>query len=170
MFKKSIVICSILLSCIFLTLGCGNENIETEKSELVEKFNKIDIGMPRNEVEKILNVSDSLNGKYEDGMISISYKDEKVSIIQLQLSYNLKEIRNSKTDLSKAKEFINKIDNGEKVYYEDLKKAFKTDGVCITKTANGCSRYGWANNKELYVNVSLNVYSDGYVMSVNYKV
>ncbi len=169
MFKKGFVIFLMLFFCIFLTMGCGNKNFKNEKSELVEKYNKIDIGMTRDEVDKVLEVSDSTNGKYEDNMITISYKDEKVILTQLQLSYDLREIRNSKTSLSKAIKLTRKINKGEKVYYEDLKKAFKTDGVCITKTSNGCSRYGWANYKKQYVIVSLNVYSDGYVMYIDGK-
>ncbi len=170
MLKKSIVNFSILFFCIFLTLGCNNESIDIEKNELVEKYNKVDIGMARNEVDEILSISDSSNGKYENGKITISYNNDKVSLIQLQLSYNLEEIRNSNTDLSKANSFTNEVNNGEKIYYEDLKKAFKTDGICLSKSSNGCSKYGWADNKERYVTVSLNVYSDGYVTSINGKV
>ena len=169
MLRKILSIFSIILFCVLFTSGCGSNNINVEENELVKKFNKVEIGMEKSEVDSILNVSDPINGKYENGNITISFVNEKVSTVDLQLSFNLEEIRNPNTNLSKMNSFINKLNKGEKIYYDELRNEFKTDGICLSKVSNGCNIYGWSNDKGQYAEVYLNVYSDGYVTVIHGK-
>ena len=167
--KKILNIVLVVFFCAVLAGCVKNESANSEKNELVENFSKVSIGMTKNELNNILSVSDEANGKYENGKITVSFNGDKVSMLQLQLSYNNEEVKNSKTNLSKTSNFKSKLDKGTKFYYQDLVDAFKTEGVCTSKNSNGCSRYNWADNEGNYATFSLNVNSDGYVVSMSWK-
>lgn len=168
--KKTITFL-ILITGILILTGCGNnpESSNGSDNELVKKFNQINVGMTKTEINNILTVSDEANGKYENGSITVSFNGNTVSILHLQLSHNAEEIKNTKTNLANAEKLINKLNNGEKLYYQDLVNSFKTEGVCTSKVKDGCSRYQWADSNGNYMTASINVYSDGHVITMNGK-
>lgn len=162
---KKVVVLILCVLCSITLVGCNEKEQKEDdaKREVVEKFNKISIGMTKEEINKILKVSDEEKGKYEDEKISVTFTDGKASYLELRLSYNREEIKNAKTDLSEYSKFTDRLDKGEEFYYQDLVDAFKTEGTCVTKNKNGCTKYEWADEEGRYMSATISQYSNGSV-------
>ena len=154
---KKILSIGILVLIVSLVSGCDliNRRGTEAQREAVAIFENLTAGMTSERVEQIITVNDVTTGIYHNGMIIVDYNNDVAVLLELELSENRAEIRDSETVLTNAQSFVDRINNNERVTYEELYNSFNTSGICTRKENNGCTRYEWADSRGRFVTVTI---------------
>ncbi len=182
--KKSLIsllVVIMLVGGMFALTGCGNENSngqpaqstennaqnETKKqgktNKVYELIEKIEPTNTIEEVNKIVGTEAKLTDeKYyiyeydfgEDYKLILKYYSAKGKTADIEIKYNKDDLRDEKVTLTNASDLKKKIQNKEKISYEEFKEAVGgVDGTLNTKT-NYTKSYIWVNEKGGYISAT----------------
>ena len=180
--KKNVLFSFVLFLCLFLVTGCfgnneennngnnqnneGNGTNQTARNELFDKFDQIEVGMTRAQVNEFLTVYNEgepgASSTFEDGNISIHFTsaNDEVMSARITLSATNEMFRDSRVDLSNGRDFTARINSDNPVTYDELVAAFGTDGICVAKDRNGCTSLRWASIDGSYMTASVRRHDD----------
>lgn len=174
-----ITVIAVIVLIVVLVLNVTKKKVYTTApgavyTAVVEKYNAIQLGESQKRVrEKLGEETESSYQTFvwkidDTASISVNFTGDGHVHSKQIIRYDKNSFRNKKVSLDKAKEFAKNIQDNKTVTYDDLVKAFGSEGIQTYQVQTGTKYYDWIDKNGFYVSACVN--SDNHVSVLDGKV